>query len=245
MLRKLNFTDRLKIPRRAVQISLRQDEDGVLVFDPVLDLDSIEAPPDARVFLEAHYRNSYMRFDCGTMANLSVPESRRLTEIDSNRMARFRLKIVDGHRIVAVADDITVGSQSDGSGSRIPLLPVNFRDLGDEIWRIEFEPTGPVLELSNRVPSIEQMSRGDGPFFSLVYPAVVREVLTHILLLEEYDPDEDGDEWWSLWVRWGRTLSPAALTEDVDDRRLWIDEVTRAFCARHQTVSRLTKAVEA
>jgi hypothetical protein len=242
MLRKLNFTDRIRIPRNAVRIALRRDEDGVLAFDPTLELDAIEAPAHARVLIEAWYRNSYMRFDCGTVAELSIPESRRLVDIDSDRMARFRLKIVDGNRILAVADDIVVGTEQVPRGRREPLLPVNFRDLGDEVWRLEFEATGAVLELSNRVAGIEQMARGDGRFFSLVYPAAVRQVLTHILLVERYEPGDETDEWWSLWLRWAEELAGVPLPENEDERRNWIEEAARAFCARHQAVTRFVAA---
>ena len=63
MLRKLNFTERSRIPRTAIRIALRRDADGVLVFDPTLDLAGVTAPPDARVYIEAQYRTSYMSFD--------------------------------------------------------------------------------------------------------------------------------------------------------------------------------------
>ena len=33
-------------------------------------------------------------------------------------------------------------------------------------------------------------------FFALVYPAAVREILTHILVIEAYDLAEETDEWW-------------------------------------------------
>lgn len=244
MLRKLNFTERTKIPRSAVQITLRRESDGVLAFDPILDLSSVTAPAASRVYIEAHYRTSYMRFDCGTLGDLTPPDDRRLSEIDSGSVVRFRVKVVDNatntHRIVAAADDFTVSTSAGDGGTRIPLLEVNFRDLGDLPWRVELEANGPVLELNNRVEGIERMARHDAAFFALVYPAAVREILTHILIIDQYELAEDADEWWSLWMRWARELTDAPLPVELEDRRTWIEDVAAAFCGRHRVLEKLT-----
>ena len=67
MLRKLNFTERAKIPRSHVRVSLRRGDDGILVFDPQLSFDGVGVVATARVFIEAYYRTSFMRFDCGSV----------------------------------------------------------------------------------------------------------------------------------------------------------------------------------
>lgn len=243
MLRKLNFTERAKIGRSAVQIALRRQSDGILAFDPVLDLSGVSAPSEARVYIEAHYRTSYMRFDCGTFGDLCIPSDRRLSDIDSDSVVRFRVKVVDnatnGHRVVAAADDITVSLAADGSGSRISLLPVSFTDLGDVPWRVLWEATGPVLELNNRIDGIERTARNDAAFFALVYPAAVREILTEIVRVEEYETSDDADEWWTLWLRWAAELTDAPIPGQADDRRAWIDDVVAAFCGRHRVVERM------
>lgn len=244
MLRKLNFTERAKIPRAAVHIALRRESDGVLAFDPALDLSTVAAPKESRVYIEAHYRTSYMRFDCGTLGDLVFPDNRRLFEIDSSSVVRFRVKVVDNttneRRIVAAADDITVSAESAGGGATISLLPVDFRDLGDVAWRVQFEASGPVLELNNRIDGIERLARNDAAFFALVYPAAVREILTRILIVDEYEPADDADEWWSLWMRWARDLTDAPPPDgDDDDRAAWIAEVVAGFCARHRLVEKM------
>ncbi len=243
MLRKLNFTERVKIPRGAVQIALRRDPDGVLAFDSELDLSAVDAPSAARVFIEAHYRTSYMRFDCGTAGNSSIPENRRLSDIDSESVVRFRVKVVDetesARRIVAATDDVTLSVAGETGGSQISLLPVNFRDLGDLPWRVEIESGGAVLELNNRIDGIERMARHDASFFGLVYSAAVREILTTILIVDEYDSSEDAAEWWSLWLRWARDLTDAPLPEEREERRVWVDDVVSAFCGRHRILEKM------
>jgi hypothetical protein len=242
MLRKLNFTERTKIPRSHVRVALRRGDDGVLVFDPQLSFDGVAVAPHARVFVEAYYRTSFMRFDCGSVEAFAPPDDRRLTEIDGTSVVRFRVKLVDnaanGHRIVAVADDIVVSEEKRETSGRVPLLPVNFTDLlGQQAWRLAFEPNGPVLELNNRIAAIKDVARNDTAFFALVYPAAVRQVLTQILLVEQHDALHGGDEWWDLWLRWAARYA-APLPKDTDEAPFWIDEVIAAFCNEQKTVER-------
>lgn len=243
MLRKLNFTERTKIPRSSVRIELRRDDDGVLIFDPQLDFSGVKAPKNARVYIEAQYRTSYMRFDCGSIGGPLVPEERRLDEIDSDRIVRFRVKVVDhsngARRIVAASNDITVACDAGASASRLPLLPVNFDDLGDQVWRIHFESTQPVLELNNRIENIEQLARHDPAFFALVYPAAVREVLTNFLLVDRWNENDEGSDTPELWIRWAREMISDPVPADEDDRRAWIDDVVVAFCGRHRVADKM------
>ena len=242
MLRKLNFTDRVKIPRSDVRVTLRRDDDGVLVFDPQLSFDDIDVVPTARVFIEAYYRTSFMRFDCGSVEAFTPPDDRRLTEIDGTSVVRFRVKVVDNtandHRIVAVADDIVVSEERRDASGRVPLLPVNFTDaLGQQAWRVAFEPNGPVLELNNRIDSIKDVARNDAAFFALVYPAAVRQVLAQILLVEQHEAHQEGDEWWNLWLRWAARYA-APLPADPDEASFWIEEVVAAFCNEQKLIDR-------
>jgi hypothetical protein len=240
MLRKLNFTERARMPRSNVRVTLRRDGDGTLVFDPRLSFDGVAVPPSTRVFVEAYYRTSFMRFDCGSVENFAPPDDRRLTDIESTSLVRFRVKLVDRneHRVVAVADDIVVSEEKPEIAGRMPLLPVNFSDsLGEQAWRIAFEPAGPVLELNNRIDNIKELAKSDATFFALVYPAAVRQVLTQILLVESHSAHDEGDEWWNYWLRWAaRFNSPPP--DDADDAPIWIEEVVDAFCNQQTPIAR-------
>jgi hypothetical protein len=244
VLRKLNFTERARLPLAAIRIDLRRDPDGVLVFDPHFALGDVPLPARARLFVEATYRTSYMRFDCGTAGQPQPPADRRLTEIDSGNVVRFRVKVVDRdeeHRVLAMSD-LTVALREAGTAGRTPLLPVDFKDLGDEVWRLQFEPDTPVLELNNRIEGIELAAKSDGRFFACVYPAAVREVLTRILLVDRFDGSDESDEWWSLWLRWGARFAGDPSPADEEDRKQWIDEVVSAFCTQFDVARRLSDA---
>jgi hypothetical protein len=246
MLRKLNFTERAKVPRSNVRVTLRRDEDGMLVFDPHLSFDGVAVVPSARVFIEAYYRTSFMRFDCGSVEAFAPPDDRRLKDIDGTSIVRFRVKLVDNtandHRIIAVADDIVVSEEKRDAGGRMPLLPVNFSEaLGQQPWRVAFEPNGPVLELNNRIAQIQDVAKNDAVFFALVYPAAVRQILTQILLVDGHEAHVEGDDWWNYWLRWAAKFS-APPPPDADDAPFWIDDVVAAFCNQQQLIDRWSAA---
>ena len=91
------------------------------------------------------------------------------------------------------------------------------------------------LVVNQRIRNREHV-RSDPAFFALVYPAVVREVLTHILTKGKYDPDSEDDDWCSRWIRFVRPLGmdpPPADEQDEDGRDEWITAAVRAFCARN------------
>jgi hypothetical protein len=248
MLRKLNFTERAKVPRSQVRVTLRRGDDGVLVFDPQLTFDGVAVVPTARVFIEAYYRTSFMRFDCGSVEAFTPPDDRRLTDIEGTGVVHFRVKVVDNtandHRIVAVADDIVVSVEKPESSGRLPLLPVNFSDaLGQQAWRIAFEANGPVLELNNRIDNIKDVARNDAAFFALVYPAAVRQILTQILLVDQQDAHEEGDEWWNFWLRWATHFS-GPLPRDAEEAPFWIDDVVSAFSREQNLIDRWSRSRE-
>lgn len=244
MLRKLNFTERAKIARSAVRVTLRREADGVLAFDPHVSLEAIAAPSGSRVYVEAYHRTSYMRFDCGTVGELVVPADRRLTEIDGSSV-RFRIRVVDpSHRILAVAEDIRVTEREPGDGSESPLLPVDFIPLDQLSWRVYFDVDTPVLQLNNSIAGIEKLARDDSLFFALVYPAAVREILTRVLVIEAHDSSEETSEWWDLWLRWASRYTSSPVPADSEDAPLWIDEVVGAFCCQHRVVDRVNSRGE-
>lgn len=241
MLRKLNFTDRAKLAKSSFMVTMRRESDGVLAFDAALSLGGTPLPSDARVYVEAYHRTSYMRFDFGTAGSIASPADRRLTAIDSSSV-RFRIKVVDAQsrRILAVADDVRVSERAPSEGGRTPLLPVQFSaSLDQQPWRISFEADTPVLELNNRIEGIEKLATGDPLFFALVYPAAVREILTRILLVDRRSDAEDEEAWSSQWLRWAARYASTPAPSDEEDAVQWIEDAVGAFCSQHRAVDRL------
>jgi hypothetical protein len=249
MIRKFNYTGRKKIERKNISIRLVKDSTLHPYFDLKLDFNADDFPDDAELFVEAYDRSSFMRFPCGKLKNPMYPEDRHLTAIHSTEAILFRIKIVDpsAHhgKILAVADRLTSIGESQEDARRISLLPVNFADLGKEIWRLDFWNTGPVLIVNQKIEgvSITEIVKSDELFFSLVYPSVLREILIRILIIDDAFEDNDPESWQNLWLAFVENLPDVPKITDAPEFEnfssnqefflKWIDEdVIPAFCKK-------------
>jgi hypothetical protein len=255
MLRRFNYTGRKKIAQDDVPVAL-QGTGASRTFDANLTAVAdakYSLPKDARIFVEAYERTAYMRFNFGTVGYLTPPspESRLLTEFGDSAAVRFRVKVVhagnDG-QLLAVADGILPLATDETEQNKLPLLPVRSEDLGQEVWRIEFDQ-GP----QNRPVLLINSNAGDKTaivwspaFVSLAWPALLREILTRILFVEEDFDLEDEEDWRAMWIQFGRTLLPTheAPPVDEDDRAEWLSSVVEAFCNRYSPLAKFKESEE-
>ena len=232
--RRLNSTGRLRITRNRVDIALEQHPDlnVVLTARAALRLDDLDAPSDAKVAIEAYYRTSSMRFDCGTVSSLSIPERMVLSEIDRGGAVRFRVLIIaaDGTgRILAAADGLRPSTPGDGA-DRQALLPMRESDIGNELWKIEVDyRTGPVLLVNNRVSGLAAQIRTVPLLQGLILPHAFRAVLQNLNPTGEIDDD---DLWGDNWRRFLAELGLAVEADDPNDQdsvEEWVESAVRAF----------------
>ena len=93
MIRRFNYTDRLRIRRSDVRIVLRE-EDGKLEFDADLRaLADYDLPPDSLVFIEAYRQTNWMRFPFGQLGAILPGANRVLSQFDSPDGIQFRVKV--------------------------------------------------------------------------------------------------------------------------------------------------------
>lgn len=237
MKRKFNYTGRKKINRSDIQITL-SERDNVKYFDASINFDRNELPDDARVYIEPYYKYSFMRFDFGTVGEQQKPEKRTLDEIHHTENIKFRVKVVDestrNGRIIAHASDITPKSD-DGNQNREPLFPINFTNLDQEIWRVSFEDTKPLLEINNNIDDHKNLIKSSRTIQALILPAALRIVLQEIISDEE-EYDGAGDLWQDKWVRF---LKESLFVEGLPDpetdsyqKEEWIQNTVSKFCSR-------------
>ena len=85
-------------------------------------------------------------------------------------------------------------------------------------------------------PSGEQ-ARHDASFAALVYPDVIRRVLTRVL--RDHDDPDTADDWRAPWLRFGRQLTgkrnPSREDESVVEE--WIDEVVASFVGQRKLLA--------
>jgi hypothetical protein len=132
-------------------------------------------------------------------------------------------------------------SDADADENRIPLIPVDADDnMGDEIWRVEFDEHQTLLKMNSRLGDWRAVARSSG-FQCLVYPSIVRTVLTRILIADNFRDDSDPEAWQSRWLQFARALpgvgpvprEVAPNGEGEMDAQDWIDRATHAFSRHH------------
>jgi len=254
MIRNLNFTGRKRILRGAACITLHRADEGGVRFEAEIDLGGYDLPPTARVFIEAAFKTTFMRFDWGVVAQLVPCENRNLTRLSKPALAHFRVKVIEPSanglgRLLAVGDHIAPQNMESGEKKRIALFRVNVEkgELADEVWRLDFDSAGPILELSPQISGIKQLARQEA-FMALVFPTVVRQVLEKIFDEGNDDPEFDRDSWQSRWMRFGTQLAgtppPPLLSDDREPdetHREWIDLTVAKWSKRQKIIANYKK----
>ena len=258
MIRRLNYTGRRTIARSRVTVRFVPGTEGVAGFTAQYDIAAFKFPAEARVYIEAYNSNSYMRFAFGTVAEPKVPRDTRLLDVTPRPLPRFRLKVVDETTrhglLLGVADKVVPLSPEDDLENKHSLLPVDFVDLGERVWRLDLSDS-PVLELNNRIEVIAEAARSSGSFLGLLYPEVLRRVLHHVVVEElETDPNAEEDDWRSQWLRFACAVPGVdappddASAEAAADREEWVETAVQAFCrhreARRRTEQAVTKELQ-
>jgi hypothetical protein len=239
MIRRFNYTDRLRIRRSDVRIVLREQQ-GRLEFDADLRaLADYDLAPDSFVFVEAYRQTNWMRFSFGQVGAITPASSRVLSQFDSPHGILFRVKVTpngDVHTLLAEADRIPLAHPEQSEGERTPLLPVIPRKLGEEIYRLDFSDDRPLLLINSEAGNYANIGKSPA-FVSLVYPAVFREILIRVLLVERHD-DDNSDDWKSQWIRFALLhpgLGDLPDRDELEDRSDWIEKAVSAFAKRLQT----------
>jgi hypothetical protein len=239
MLRSFNYTGRTRINQEDIPIALVGEGPFKSFEANLAALSEYKLPPEARLFVEAYDPPAYMRFAFGTVGNITPPpeQERILTEFVGSDAVRFRVKVVEagtGATILAEADGVLPLSSEENYQNKLPLLPVRSAQLGQEVWRIEF-PEGPLdrpvlsvnVNAGDRIAIVRSRA-----FMTLAWPAVLREILSTVLLLEKHSDLDDPSDWRTRWLQFGRSFLPAAQVppHETDLARGWINDVVDAFC---------------
>lgn len=249
MPRRFNYTNRQRIRREDAAIRLRR-ENGRLRFDADLKLGSyifgpVESKP--RVYVEAYRGPSaqWKRFDFGAVDTCRAPSDCTLDEFGVPEGILFRIKVTatggEGEgRLLAAADAIRPRLPDEKDDHMQPLIQhMAADDIGDELWRVDFSGQLPLLKVNERVPGGVEQFLLDPIHRAAITPAVMRSVLTRILLIERDRGDEEDElDWRAMWLRFAADRCAAAAPEadvnggtlaNLDEIEQWIDNAVEAF----------------
>jgi hypothetical protein len=211
MIRRINHTGRRRILREQVRITV-DDQRKPVTFTAELTLDSHKFNADARVIIVA-YRGSgglWMPFDWGRVAALRKPPTATLNDVDSVDGLLFRVHVVavhEPHKILGEADKLPFKLVGEAPSRITPLIKTRSADLAELVWDVDFDAEPPELRI-NRALGNWSVVAHDKAFRAVVYPALLREVLVRVLLIDEWSGDADDDDWRAKWIKFGRKLAP-------------------------------------
>jgi hypothetical protein len=230
--KRLNFTSRKRIRRDDVDLTLRQVSGGAISFDAFLRLSDYDFPPDACVIVEAYRQTLLMRFNFGTVSVPMPAADRQLSLFEDETEVLFRVRVTAASGrpglLLGEADQLRPGNPSDEPDRRIALLPPVPADIGEEVWRVDFE-TKPMLFVSKDLADWKQTVRTDS-FRALVYPAALRSILERILKVEKFDFTDDLEDWRALWLLFAsRIPGVGSMPRSHDEHDDWIENAVGAF----------------
>lgn len=240
MKRRFNYTGREKLTKDAVKISINKANGKPKSITAKLNFNEIKYPGNTKIYLDAYHKTDRKRFDFGKISNTVIPEDLTVDELAYTDNLMFRLMLIDESgekgKIIAHADRIRADEEAD----KKPILPVRFDDLGQQIWKLEFtgEEGGPILCINNKIPALENLVKSDSVFFMYVFPAAIREILTHMIFIDTVEnPDEPSVTWHNDWLKFSKMILPHEPVPDLDPNEItkddmvnWIDQVVEEFC---------------
>lgn len=241
MKRTFNYTGRRNILRKDVSVTVRA-EGKAWAFDADLKFAHYKFPYNAEIWVEAHRQNLWMQWSWGTISAMRIPANRQLTEFDVPDGVMFRVRVVqppgqESRKLLGEVDGIQPIKAGEADDRRRHLIVPVPDALDQELWKLDLEREPPEL-LVNRdaKPSWKDLARS--PYFlTLVYPEVLRRILTKVLVENNWADDGDEEDWESDWVRFARNLGGLPPLPDAGlklDRKAWIEEAVAAFARRMQ-----------
>lgn len=249
MPRRFNYTGRQRVLREHVHIRVLQADDGSLSFDGAIDLSAYgieKQHAQSRVYIEA-YRGataSWKRFDYGSVNAISPPADRSLNEfkVPEGILFRVRVTTTDGDgvgRLVAEADGVRPQLPGDDPQAVQPLIQhMAADDIGEEVWRLDCSGEMPLLKINSRIGVGVDQFLMDPRHRAVFAPAVMRQILTWILLIEKSHGDEEDEmDWRQRWLRFATRMSGSdpVSSETADDIRItedWINVAVEGFAKR-------------
>lgn len=244
MIRKLNYTNRIKIFQEDIHIRV-DEKDGLFFVDADLSelskSEKYKLPPNGSVWVEAYRQSTWMRFDYGCVEKIQAPKNQRLELFDAAEGIKFRVKVTsseDDHRLLAEADKIRLEDEDKIDEDGYSLLNVVPKSgMGDKVYKVDFSnPDGEVDLWINKDHASYRTIVKSKEFSTIALPSILREVLTRIIVIEGWTDDEGDSDPKCQWIQFAKIFSsdgeiPDPKNEKEDSLR-WIDDVVAGFAKK-------------
>ena len=238
---QINHTGRKRLTSEDVAIGLYNESTPLLFEVTRLSLDRHKLPGDALVRLEAYHRTIYARFGLGTVDELVLPGKQSIPQFSIPDGIRFRVKVTSvteprTGQLLAAGAGIAPAWLDGGQESLLPVKPDD--TLRQEVYRLSFDD-GIVLLINDKIEQWRETSR-DPAFMALVYPAVLRMILSRILLDPEQSDDDNAEDWPEQWIEFTTShlsmdYPPQLENEGIESVSQWIDRAVTSFCSKNRS----------
>jgi hypothetical protein len=238
MIRKYNYTKRIKLHKNQVSINLNFNN-KIKEFEAQFDFKDLSLPDNSKIFIEPYYKTNYMRFDFGTIKEPTSPSNTTLYNFPGLDQISFRVKIVDVSktrgRILAVINGIEPSNIEEQPADKQSILIVRYVDLGQKLFNLDIDEaeTFPLLEINSKIKSATEIIRKD-VFISTIYPSVIRQIASEIVN-DKTNWDISDEVWQGYWLKYfkkviGVTIERPISEDDLSIKKEWIDEIVNSFC---------------
>ncbi|MCY4394380.1 MAG: hypothetical protein OXC10_04510 [Rhodospirillaceae bacterium] len=231
---------------------LECDADEPLKARVFLNLQDQGFPGDALVAIEAYRRSSAMRFDCGTVNALNIPDPLILSEVDQDGSVLFRLKVIDRSvepgKLLGSAESIRPKDDGDSKGRR-SLLPIDWLDIGDDVWKVEIEHGDrPTLIINYRISASSRIFLSNPIAQGVLFPAALRFILQELASSSDTGESEDGPKWEEEWLEYCRAElgihdDPRNLAEE-SEKKNWVDYAVKKFCKKKSFIDGMDRSLK-
>lgn len=205
MIKRLNFTGRVKIKQSSVSLKIINSGTPNVAFSCSVDLNEYKFPDDAEVYIDV-YRGSYIRkrFQFGTVKSTKPLVNIEIREFKDFPVFNFKLFVVDTRKGFKQILGLTSPFNSfyDGSfNSEKSLLPVKYVNNINQIWKIDYETERAILLLNSEKRNMPDLIKNDKFFRYTVLPAAFREILFKLFIVEGVPEDEEeNDSYKGKWL---------------------------------------------
>lgn len=255
--KRIKFLHRKKIVQSDIEIRL-EVLGPTKRFSAKFNLGEYNFPPDAHIYVDAKQLMERVRFDFGRVASPNPTVSIDISRLKGERVT-FDVLVVDlnNSRKLGAAETVRPTKAGELPNAPTELLPIDAsKQLDGVLWRVDYSENwegaidAPVLLFDKRVVG-ESAANFVSNYWvrGLVFAAVMREILTKVLILENHNYEPESSTWRDRWLRFavksaGQEL-PAFSDDDapVVEYENWIELAVCKMATRAQFLSNLLKEI--
>ncbi|MEO0111709.1 MAG: hypothetical protein ABIK77_05125 [candidate division WOR-3 bacterium] len=240
MIRKINFTGRQRIEQKYFSITKKDEKTFEISFNNFEEFkNEYNISGNNKIYVEVYNRYSEL-----VQFEFNPPSQRiRVENLTDTDTIKFRIIVVDEkNKIIASAEKIKpfIGEERQG------ILDVKFEDLGNRIWKLEFdggEEGGPLLYINKKIP--QNLAKSDPSFIIYVYPFVLKDILYYICFHDDFNIEDPKEEWHKEWIEFikfidielieeGKKYFQSKSDENKEEKLNWIEKIVDKFCEKRK-----------